>query len=135
MTEQTRQKPPCQARTKLGGPCRAFALPGGVYCWGHEPSRVDERTAARSRGGQRAGQLRLMKGRRARLDQAGGLLKFAAEVVLDVRSGLLDVDVARTTLYGCGIVRQLIESSDLEKRLASLEQSIQATRGGKRWSG
>jgi len=77
---------------------------------------------ARQKGGRVAGQLRSIEGRRKKLDSASDLIRFTADVVQDVLSGAVGPDVARACLYGISIQRQLIEASDIERRLAALEQ-------------
>ena len=115
-------KRPCEESTKQGTPCRAFALPGERFCWGHHPDRQGDVRRARQKGGKVAGQLRSIEGRRKKLDSASDLIRFTAGVVQDVLSGAVGPDVARACLYGISIQRQLIEASDIERRLAALEQ-------------
>jgi hypothetical protein len=86
-------RPLCGVLTEHGGPC------------------------PRSKGGK----LRSIVGRRSKLASAEQVLTFNADVVHRVMSGELAVDVARCAIYGLSLQRQLIESSDLEQRLAALE--------------
>jgi len=111
----------CLAETKQGGACRAFPLDDG-YCFIHSPNRTAEVRQARRKGAQAAGQRRVSEGRRKKLDSASDLIRFTAGVVQDVLSGAVGPDVARACLYGISIQRQLIEASDLERRLVALEQ-------------
>lgn len=128
-------KPPCTALTQQGAACRAFALPGGGRCAVHEPLRAERVRAARAKGGQ----VKALRGRRARLDTVQSLVRFTGTLIQDALAGALAADVARTALYGISIQRQLVESSDLERRLAALEERLAATsgrpRGTERWAG
>ncbi len=117
MAEQAR----CQAITKSGGRCRAFALASG-YCYGHDPAREAERQAARSKGGQMSGKLRLLRGKRAKLRTVAALVRFTEGVIQDVYHGQLEVEVARVTLYGLSIQRQMVELGELERRVSALEE-------------
>jgi hypothetical protein len=107
-----------------GGTCRAFALPSG-RCWNHDPERAAERHAARVKGGT----LKALKGRLPRLDTAGSVLRFNAELVHRLLVGELEVDVCRTVIYALSLQRQLIESGDLEKRLEVLEATLEPQPG------
>ena len=62
-----------------------------------------------------------LQNRRLKLDTPAALIRFVGTVVQDVVSGAVEPDVARAALYGCSIQRQLIEASELEKRLEALE--------------
>jgi len=91
---------------------------------------------ARQKGGRVAGQLRSIEGRRKKLDSAAELIAFTSGVVQDVLSGRVLPDVARACLYGISIQRQLIEASDLERRLDVLEQQrlpAPTQQGGRSW--
>ena len=111
----------CQATTKSGAACRAFALPGRPFCLTHDPERREDATAARVKGAGVSNRLRSIEGRRRKLDSAPALLRFVGGIVQDVLDGSTSPDIARAALYGCAIARQLVESSDLDTRLRVLE--------------
>ena len=123
-------RPICQATRNDGRPCRAAALPGSASCWCHDPARAQMAAEARSRGAAKANRLRAMRGRRLKLDSAAGLVGFVSGVVQDTLAGKVTLDVARAVLYGCSIQRQLIETGDLERRVADLERRQELERGG-----
>jgi hypothetical protein len=124
----------CQAVTKQGAPCRAFAVES-AYCRTHDPAQAEAVRAQRQRGGAAASKLRALQGRRAKLDTPQRLLTFTSNVIHDVVEVRIHPDVARVALYGCSIARQLIEASDLEARLRALESQL-ATGGMRgRWGG
>jgi hypothetical protein len=122
---------PCTARTKRGEPCRAFALPRRPTCAVHDPQRAAAVQAARSRGGQ----VRALQRRRRKLDTPRALVQFTGMLIHDVLDGSRDIDVVRCALYGLSLQRQLLEASDLEQRLAALEQAAEARgqQGGRPW--
>ena len=126
-----RVQPRCTATTLRGTPCQAFAA-GGAFCHVHDPARAEQVQAARAKGGQAAGRLRRLEGRRAKLDTAPRLLAFASNIVHDLAEHRLDSDTGRAVLYGVGIMRQLVEAADLEPRMAALEQRL-ATKGARKW--
>lgn len=117
----------CPAGTKRGEPCRAPLLPTGRYCAFHDPALAGQRAEARSRGAVASNKLRAIKGRRAQLDSATALVKFLSELVHDAVDGTTPPDVARVVFYGVSVLRQAIETGDLERRVAELETAA-ATR-------
>jgi len=80
--------------------------------------------AARRRGGTVAMKLRVLQGKRQKLDTPKALVKFVSDVMQDTLAGTIEPDVARAALYAVSIQRQLLESSTLEQRLASLEERL-----------
>ena len=128
----------CVARTKKGAPCRSFVPAGRTLCLAHDPDRQSAVREARAKGGAKASKIRAIRGRRSKLATAGELLKFTAGVIQEAREGAIAPDVARAVLYGISIQRQLIEASDLEQRLAELEDRVTSvhsnpTERGTRW--
>ena len=111
-----------------GGLCRAFALPSG-RCWNHAPERADERRAARAKGGK----LKALRCRRLKLDSAPALVKFVADLAQDTLSGEVGTDVARSVGYLLSLQIKLIETADIERRLAELEARMQPSGRGSRW--
>ena len=126
-------RPRCEERTKRGTRCAAFALPGERYCWSHHPERQGEVREARSKGATVKNQLVAIEGKRKRLDSAEALTRFTADVVQDVLGGAVTPDVGRCVLYGTSVLRSLIETGDIERRLAALEQGTADEKGAPRW--
>ena len=125
----------CQATTKSGAACRAFALPGRPFCLTHDPERRADATAARVKGAGVSNRLRSIEGRRRKLDSAGELVTFTSTVIQDVLSGAVLPDVARVCLYGISIQKSLLEASDLDTRLRALEaaQTPDTKKGTSTW--
>jgi hypothetical protein len=123
------KRPRCEAQTKQGRQCHAFALPGRPWCFTHDPEKASERRAARQAGAKKAGELRKARGRRRKLDSAAGLIAYVSDIVQRVERAEMAPDVGRCVLYGVSIQRQLVETGDLEQRLAALE--AQQGAGGK----
>jgi hypothetical protein len=117
-------QPICTAITKRGGPCRSFALPDRPTCLMHTPELRAQVEAARRRGGTVAMKLRVLQGKRERLDTPRALVRFVASVVQDTLAGTVQPDVARAVLYGVSLQRVLIEASSLESRLAEVERLL-----------
>ena len=90
----------------------------------HDPERAAAVAAARARGGTVAAKLRILQGKRERLDTPKALVRFVANVIQDALAGTVEPDVARVVLYGISIQRTLIESSGLEARLTEIERQL-----------
>ena len=119
----------CAATTVRGTPCGGFVLPDSGYCFAHDPARRAELLESRAKGAVASNTLRSIRGKRTKLDNAAGLVKFTDTLIHDTLDGTVEKDVARVVLYGVSIQRQLVETGDLEKRIAALEQ-----RRGRSWA-
>ncbi len=130
-------RPTCRAQRNDGEPCRGPSLPDSAFCWSHDESRAEEMAAARSRGATKANKLRALAGRRPTLTNGRALTRFASDVVQDVLSGSVAPDIGRVVLYGCATLRQLVETSELERRLEALEAQLPPNgaqkRDGRQW--
>jgi hypothetical protein len=122
----------CQAPRKDGSVCRACPLPGSALCWSHDPTRAEAAREARSKGARKANTLRLLRGRRPRLDRPGAMTKFLATLMLDTLEGRVEADIARSVGYLANVQRAYIEQAELERRLAALEQQAAAQEPRKR---
>ncbi len=126
----------CQATTRAGTPCRAFSVGDTGYCLAHDPARQGQAQAARRKGAQRAGTLRTIRRKRARLDTPAALVRFTATLIQDTLEGVVEPDVARVCLYGLSIQRALLVTSDLEQRIEALEaRTPPMTKGERPWAG
>jgi hypothetical protein len=118
-------QPTCRAQTKQGASCRAPALPGRETCLSHTPELAEKVAAARARGGTMAAKVRILEGKRLKLDSPAAVVKFTSSVVQDCLAGTVEVEVARTTLYGLGILLKAQEQArqaDVEAMLAEVRQ-------------
>lgn len=124
----------CQATAKHGGACGSFALPGRPWCIAHDPDRLEQRTAARAKGGAVASKLRMLRGRRARLDTVAGLVPFTASLLHDVLEGRVSTDIGRTVFYGLSIQVKHIELAQVIPRLQQLEARIEERASPRRFA-
>jgi hypothetical protein len=106
------------------GACLMPPLADSDFCWNHDPSRSDDRAAARRRGGQRgkrstAGQV--PDGLELRdVPAIQALLERAVVDCLALDNG---VQRARTLGYLAGLALQALSVGSFEDRLTALEQS------------
>jgi hypothetical protein len=105
-------QPRCTGITKSGAACRSFALPNRAYCVMHDPELADKVAAARARGGTAAARLRVLTGRRLRLDTPASVVRFAAGVVQDTLAGTVDPEIAKTVLYGLNVQLKAVEMAE-----------------------
>lgn len=70
---------------------------------------------------------------RRRIDSPKALLAFTSDVVIDTLELRLQADIARTVLYGCQIMRGVIETASFADRLEAIEQRLGVGQGLKRW--
>ena len=115
----------CKADTKRGKPCGAWAVNGSDFCFWHDPARVEERRAARAKGGKarharcigNAGDVEAVA-----IESAADTLPILAEAINAVRG--LENSIARGRCIGylCGVVIKAFEVTELEARVAVLEQ-------------
>jgi hypothetical protein len=116
MTQQA-----CAAVTQRGTPCKGIVPAGRMYCLVHDPELKDKVTAARRRGGSTAMKLKLLEGKRLKLDTPAALVRFNAGLIQDTLAATVDPGVSRAVSYAIANQLRLLETADLETRLAALE--------------
>ena len=119
----------CKAIKKDGTPCQALAVAGREYCFFHDPEKADIQQAARSKGGQQNVHRPLQTDvGRLPLRDAGSVVAFLEETVNDVRTGSIDARVGNCLGYLAGVVLKALEHSELEERVAALEEKAKLTK-------
>jgi hypothetical protein len=122
---------PCAATTQRGTACRSFVPPGREFCVMHDPSMAAAVATARIKGGTMAAKVRMLEGKRLKLDSPTAVVKFTSSVVQDCLAGTIEVEVARTTLYGLGILLKAQEqarNSDIEAALQEVRALTEQAR-------
>ena len=124
-------QPTCTARTKRGTACRSWALPNRDVCISHAEDLRAKVEAARRQGGTAAPKLRILTGRRLRLDSPAAVVRFTSGVIQDCLGGMVEVEVARTVLYGLSVQLKAIElaqRADVEQALAEVRLLVAEAR-------
>jgi hypothetical protein len=111
----------CESVTRNGRACPAKPIAGGRFCFFHEPTVASERSAARKRGGRNKVQVPTRDAPHVSLDNAGGLRRLLESTINEVRRGEITPKVASVIGYLATIDLKVIETCDLERRLADLE--------------
>lgn len=124
----------CKAITTNGVPCRANAQTGKDYCFLHDPEKVEEVKAARSKGGSSlkiidpkrlkpwrgtAGEVTVLKS-----PSPQDVVNLLADTIDEVKSGQIDPKVANAVGYLAGAIMKAIELDAFDERLAALEEAI-----------
>jgi hypothetical protein len=73
-------QPICTSTTKAGNACRSFALPERETCLMHTDALRAQVEAARRRGGTVAMKLKVLQGKRQKLDSPRALVKFVSDI-------------------------------------------------------
>jgi hypothetical protein len=126
----TESRPTCSHARRDGSPCRAPALPGKTVCTFHDPDLAKRRAAGRRRGGETT-----------RSRHAAAVLPGAPEVIFksmadvsallattatQVRRGEVDCKVGNCLAYIAATAMKAIQQSDLETRMARIEERLSA---------
>jgi len=120
----------CEATRNDGGPCSAYTLRDSDYCFAHDPSKAAERKEARSKGGRaRHGRSLTAQGVAVELSCLGDVVHLLGKALSDVL--VLDNSVARARAVGylCGIATRALQASELEDRIARLEEVLRVITG------
>jgi len=124
----------CIAITKNGEHCKAPAQAGREYCFLHDPDKVDQAQAARSRGGAAiatldpkdykpwrgtAGEVTVLKS-----PAPQDVVNLLADTIDEVKTGRIDPRIANAVGYLAGMILKALEVEALEERLAAIEEAV-----------
>jgi len=99
-------------------------MEGEEFCFFHHPEQAEERLEAQREGG-RQGKLQALKDTQdLKLERVEDVTRLLADTINHVRAGRMDPRIGNTIGYLAGVLLKSLEQGDVEKRLASLEQSL-----------
>ena len=112
----------CKATAKNGKPCRAAATAGGLCFFHANPNKASELGRIGGRKNRRvpADAADLLP----TLDNALAVRDTGARVIADVLSGKLNPRVASSLAPLLSLQLRAIETSDLERRVAAVEEQL-----------
>jgi hypothetical protein len=119
----------CSAETAAGTRCKAKPLPCSTFCFFHDPSKEDERFAARRQGGLSAAKGAVVLPQEAgdlRLKTPADILAALALTVNQVRKGTLGVKEANSVGYLLSVMLKAAEVADLAVEVAELKKLVEA---------
>jgi hypothetical protein len=116
----------CEKIKRDGQKCRAMAIAGSQYCFFHDPAAAKARKAAQRQGGQANGPAVLpADAADVPLHSGKDVSAFLAETINQVRKGRVSPKIASTVGYLASLLMKALETSDIEGRLARVEQALQ----------
>jgi hypothetical protein len=116
----------CQGVTPEGSRCQAAALRNSDFCFFHDPSKDAERREARAAGG-RQNRMKTLNTAASdvQIKDCGDVVELLSETINQVRKGLIDPRVANSVGYLANIAVRVVEQSELEDRIAKLEELLE----------
>jgi len=122
-----RSRAKCKARTKAGKTCQAPPVDRGLCFFHAHPEKAAELGRSGGRGNRRwketdAGLPQLD------LKSIGNVRELLAETIHRVRQGPFDLRAATTTGYLAGMLLKVIETEEIEERLARQEKAADLER-------
>ena len=116
----------CEKLKSNGQKCRAMAMAGSQHCFFHDPSAAEARKAAQREGGQANGPAVLPADvADVPLHSGKDVAAFLAETINQVRKGRVSPKIASTVGYLSSLLMKALDTTDLEERLAKVEQVLQ----------
>jgi hypothetical protein len=119
----------CTATKRNGEPCTLPSTGSSGLCWAHDPANAERRRRGQSRGGRNKPSKELAATKSQLQDMADKVLAGNLERASAAVAGQL----LNIKLRALEIERKIKETDELENRLATLEESLETTRGGSRW--
>ena len=110
--------------------CQAAPIKGGEHCFWHSPEYAEDVAEARRLGGLRRRREVVVSGAYefAGLESVGGIRRILEVAVLDTLGLENSIARARTLAYLAMTAIKLLETGELEDRVAHLEHAMQGQR-------
>ena len=107
-----------------GERCGAYRLHDSPYCYQHDPSKADERTASRSRGGKKSQADAIPDWKDIQIESITDLQEAVQRVFNGVARGDVHPRTANALAGLGGLLLKLLETADLEERISRLEAEL-----------
>jgi hypothetical protein len=115
----------CKAIAKSGKPCQAAATVGGLCFFHANPKKASELGRIGGRSNRRAAE---SLDPAPKLETATDVRNAVSQLFADVHAGKLQARVAASLAPLLGLQLRAIETTDVERRLAKLEQETAANK-------
>ena len=120
----------CKAKTKSGSRCPNNAGESG-FCFAHDPDRHAERSAARKKGGfNRRTAARVSGDEPIKIASTADVLKLINAIIADTWVQDNSANRSRALLSTADLAIKALTASDLEERIAALEQAQAGPKDG-----
>ena len=116
----------CKAQNESGHPCGQAPLQGSDFCFWHSPEHAHEAAEARRLGGLRRRKENITAGAYdfADLESVEGIRRLLQVAAVDALSLENSIARARTLAYLAVVAAKLLETGEVEERVAALEQTL-----------
>lgn len=117
----------CERIKDNGQRCRAISMENSRFCFFHNPAAQKVRKAAQQRGG-RANQAAVLPADAVdvQLESARDIAILLAQIINQTRRGQIGPKVASTIGYLASSLVRVLETGEVEERLARVEKALQA---------
>ena len=121
------RKRSCTARKADGSPCGANPMIDQQFCYSHHPDYKQEAANARRLGGNRRRREKTIEGAYDLADglrSADGIRRVVEAVTFDLLGMESTIARANAILRAAGVAARLLETGELERRIADLEAAL-----------
>jgi hypothetical protein len=120
----------CAGQTPDGRRCRSWPIRGEAYCLWHSPDREEEAAEARRLGGLRRRREKAVSGAFdfGGLDSIPSIRRILEIATIDTLGLDNSIVRSRTLISAAVAAAKLLETGELEERLAALELALAAAR-------
>ena len=112
----------CQGQTKAGKPCRAAATPGGLCFLHANPNKASE--LGRIGGSKKSRLAADVADPLPKLDKVSAVRDVAEKLIAEIYAGKLHPRAAAGLAALLNLQLRVVEATDLERRLANVEQLL-----------
>ena len=119
----------CLFRKQDGGPCGATPMREEEFCFWHHPDHTADAAEARRLGGLRRRREKTLEGAydlEEGFDTVKGIRRFLEIAALDLLGMEVSIGRANAMLRAAGVAARLLETGELERRIADLEAALAA---------
>jgi len=119
----------CAGERPDGRRCRSWPIRGELYCLWHSPDREEEATEARRLGGLRRRREKAVSGAFdfAGLDSVQSIRRLVEIAAIDTLGLENSIVRSRTLISAAMAAAKLLETGELEARIATLEAATRST--------
>ena len=112
----------CQFLKPNGDRCHAYAQTGGLFCFTHDPDKVQERAIAHRAGGL----ANKIKADLApiTIEKSRDVVSLITRTMNELRQGKVDIKIANALFYGANVLLKAFEIAEITERLESVERAI-----------
>ena len=123
----------CSGIRADGGRCKAQAMRNSEWCINHHPDYEQTRRRRASKGGKRGGRGRPIAELASLRDENADIRRRLLEGELPPNVAAVAVQSINTDIRAVGAAMKAREQEEILERIAALEQSAEAAKGGSRW--